>query len=53
MYDLNTLIDPASQLEGVVKLESAVSINSNGWIAVNGKDTRDQLGHAFLLIPTG
>ena len=52
MYDLNTLIDPASPLAGVVSLEDAVSISSNGWIAVNGTDSRDPgWQRAFVLIP--
>jgi probable HAF family extracellular repeat protein len=52
MYDLNTLIDPASPLAGVVSLEEAVSISSNGWIAVNGTDSRDPgWTRAFLLKP--
>jgi probable HAF family extracellular repeat protein len=52
MYDLNTLIDPASPLLGLVSLQQAVSINTNGWIAVNGTDSRDPgWTRAFLLIP--
>lgn len=52
MYDLNSLIDPATALAGLVTLEEAVSINSNGWIAVNGTDSRDPgWKRAFLLIP--
>lgn len=52
MYDLNSLIDPASALAGQVSLENAVSISSNGWIAVNGTDSRDPgWTRAFLLIP--
>jgi probable HAF family extracellular repeat protein len=51
MYDLNSLIKPTSPLTGLVKFAGAVSISSRGWIAVNGIDTRDQLTHAFLLIP--
>jgi probable HAF family extracellular repeat protein len=52
MYDLNSLIDPASPLAGLVSLEEAVGISANGWIAVNGTDSRD-VGwqRAFLLIP--
>ncbi len=52
MYDLNTLIAPASSLAGSIKLAAAVSISSNGWIAANGIDTRDQSAHGFLLIPS-
>ena len=51
MFDLNTLIEPTSPLAGSIKLATAVSISSNGWIAANGTDTRDHLSHAFLLIP--
>lgn len=52
MYDLNTLIDPTSALVGVVSLEDAVAISSNGWIAVNGTDSNDPgWQRAFLLIP--
>ncbi len=52
MYDLNTLIDPASALAGLVSLEEAVGISSNGWIAVNGTDSRDPgWTRAFVLIP--
>lgn len=53
MYDLNTLIDPASPLTGLVNLQEAVGINANGWIAVNGTDSRDPgWTRAFLLIPS-
>lgn len=52
MYDLNSLIDPASALAGLVSLQTAVGISSNGWIAVNGTDSRDPgWTRAFLLIP--
>jgi probable HAF family extracellular repeat protein len=52
MYDLNTLIDTASPLAGVVSLQQAVGISANGWIAVNGTDSRDPgWTRAFLLIP--
>lgn len=52
MYDLNSLIDPASSLAGVVSLQEAVGIGANGWIAVNGTDSRDPgWTRAFLLIP--
>ena len=52
MYDLNTLIDPASPLAGSVSLQEAVGISSNGWIAVNGTDSNDPgWTRAFLLIP--
>lgn len=52
MYDLNSLIDPASQLTGLVSLQEAVGISANGWIAVNGTDSRDPgWTRAFLLIP--
>lgn len=52
IYDLNTLLDPTSPLVGTIKLKEAVSINSKGWIAANGSDTRDNWTHAFLLIPS-
>jgi probable HAF family extracellular repeat protein len=52
MYDLNTRIEPSSPLAGVVSLQQAVSISANGWIAVNGTDSRDPgWTRAFLLIP--
>ena len=52
MQDLNSLIDRASPLAGLVTLDEAVSINANGWIAVNGTDSRDPgWTRAFLLIP--
>jgi probable HAF family extracellular repeat protein len=52
MYDLNTLLDPSSPLVGVVSLQEAVTVSSNGWIAVNGTDANDPgWGRAFLLIP--
>ncbi|HVS76793.1 MAG TPA: DUF3466 family protein, partial [Steroidobacteraceae bacterium] len=52
MYDLNSLIDPASGLAGIVSLEEAVSVSADGWIAANGTDSRDPGGkRAFLLIP--
>jgi probable HAF family extracellular repeat protein len=54
MYDLNTLIDPTSPLVGVVSLENAATISSNGWIAVDGTDSNDSGSErAFLLIPEG
>jgi probable HAF family extracellular repeat protein len=38
---------------GVVSLQQAVSISANGWIAVNGTDSRDPgWTRAFLLIPS-
>ena len=53
MYDLNSLIDPTDPLAAVVRLDGAASINSEGWIAVNGTDTRtENLQRAFLLIPS-
>lgn len=52
MHDLNSLVDPADPLAGLVTLEEAVGISSNGWIAVNGTDSRDPgWRRAFLLIP--
>ena len=52
MYDLNSLIDPASPLTGLVSLQDAVGISANGLIAVNGTDSRDPgWTRAFLLIP--
>jgi probable HAF family extracellular repeat protein len=54
MYDLNSLIVPSDPLAGSVTLENAVSISSNGWIAVNGTDANDPgWQRAFLLVPTG
>lgn len=53
MYDLNSLIDPNDPLVGSVALHEAASISSNGWIAVNGTDSRDSgWQRAFLLIPS-
>ena len=53
MQDLNSLIDPASPLAGLVTLQEAVSISANGWIAVNGTDSRDPgWTRAFLLTPS-
>lgn len=57
MYDLNTLIDPTDPLAGFVTLEEAVSISQNGYIAVNGADSRDSgentgTWRAFLLVPS-
>ncbi|HEX8755305.1 MAG TPA: hypothetical protein VF745_03110 [Steroidobacteraceae bacterium] len=52
MYDLNSLIDPASPLTGRVSLQEAVGISANGLIAVNGTDSQDPgWTRAFLLIP--
>lgn len=54
MYDLNSLILPTDPLAGSVTLEDAVSISSNGWIAVNGTDANDPgWQRAFLLVPAG
>ncbi len=53
MYDLNTLLDPASPLAGSVSLQEAVGISANGWIVANGTDSRDPgWTRAFLLIPS-
>ena len=53
MHDLNSLIDPTSPLAGAVSLQEAVGISANGWIAVNGTDSRDPgWKRAFLLIPS-
>ena len=57
MYDLNALIAPTDPLIGQVALQSAVTVSSNGWIAVNGTDSRDTGANAgttraFLLIPS-
>jgi probable HAF family extracellular repeat protein len=57
MYDLNSLIDPSDPLAGLVSLENAVGISSNGYIAVNGTDSRDSGENAgalraFLLVPS-
>jgi probable HAF family extracellular repeat protein len=53
MYDLNSVIDPASPLAGLVSLQEAVGISTSGWIAVNGTDSRDPgWTRAFLLIPS-
>lgn len=52
MYDLNSLIDPASAFAGRVSLQAAVGISANGSIAVNGTDSQDPgWTRAFLLIP--
>jgi len=50
MYDLNKLMTPTRPLASFVHLEEAVAINSTGWIAANGTDSRDDLQHAYLLI---
>lgn len=57
MYDLKTLLDPSDPLAPYVTLEEAVSISQNGYIAVNGTDSRDSgenagTWRAFLLVPT-
>ena len=54
MYDLNSLIAATDPLHGLVTLQDAVSISSNGLIAVNGTDSRDTTGsqYAFLLVPS-
>lgn len=57
LYDLASLIDPSDPLAGVVSLVEAVSISSNGYIAVNGTDSRDTgqnagAQRAFLLVPS-
>lgn len=53
IYDLNSLINPRDPLVGLVTFEEAVSISSNGWIAVNGTDSRDSgWRRAFLLVPS-
>lgn len=56
MHDLNALIDASSPLVGQITLQAAAGISSNGWIAVNGIDSRDtgqnaDTTRAFLLIP--
>lgn len=57
MYDLKTLIDASDPLAAYVTLEEAVSISQNGYIAVNGADSRDSgenagTWRAFLLVPS-
>lgn len=57
IYDLNSLIAQTDPLAGLVRLQEAVSISANGWIAVNGTDSRDTGAsagsqRAFLLIPS-
>jgi len=57
MYDLKTLIDPNDPLAAYLTLEEAVSISQNGYIAVNGADSRDSgenagTWRAFLLVPS-
>lgn len=57
MYDLNSLIDPQDPLVGEVTLQAAAGISSNGWIIVNGTDSRDAGSNAgttraFLLVPS-
>lgn len=57
MYDLDSLIDPNDPLAGWVTLGGAVGISSNGYIAVNGTDSRDSgqnagAQRAFLLVPS-
>lgn len=57
MYDLNTLIDKTDPQAGYVTLEEAVSISQNGYIVVNGADSRDTgenagTWRAFLLVPS-
>lgn len=52
MYNLNSLIDSSDPLIGSVQLQQADGINSSGWIAASGKDSRDGgMIRAFLLIP--
>lgn len=66
MYDLNSLIDPTTSIPASTTLSNAVSINSNGWIAVNatvtttgpygdnGTTTTETVNapNAYLLIPS-
>lgn len=57
MYDLKTVIDASDPLAAYVTLEEAVSISQNGYIAVNGADSRDSgenagTWRAFLLVPS-
>ncbi len=57
MFDLNALIDPADPSAAYVRLDEAISISQNGYIAVNGTDSRDSgenvgTWRAFLLVPS-
>lgn len=57
MFDLNALIDPTDPSAAYIRLDEAISISQNGYIAVNGTDSRDTGGNAgtwraFLLVPS-
>jgi probable HAF family extracellular repeat protein len=53
MFSL-TFLDWGDPAWGFVKFTDAVGINCNGWIAVNGTDTRTpSVYHTYLLIPKG
>ncbi len=54
MLDLNALIDPRSNLLPYVTLTTGDAINSSGWIAADGYDSRTGNLHAYLLAqPSG
>jgi probable HAF family extracellular repeat protein len=50
LIDLNARLEP-SALTPYVVLSRAEDINENGWILVNGYDTRTWANHAYLLEP--
>ncbi len=51
MTDLNSLLDPSSQLALYVTLDSATSINDMGLITAYGIDSRTGQSHGYLLTP--
>ena len=55
MRDLNEMIDPTSSLAPFALLGVATAINDLGWIAVEGRDSRDTApgSRTYLLVPRG
>ncbi len=51
MLDVTTLIDPNDPLAAYVQFTQPAAINDKGWIAVNGYDSRDNIGRVYLLVP--
>ena len=49
LVDLNDLVSATDPLKPFVTLSSAVGINDNRLIAVNGTDSRTQIMHAYLV----
>jgi probable HAF family extracellular repeat protein len=51
MLDVTALIDPDDPLADYAQFTDPAAINDKGWIAVNGRDIRDNIDRVYLLVP--